>query len=122
MEFALEAIESPKGRHASAMENAEHALEHLCSVERRLDFPNEKGSIKAGSSNCLKKNSSAGAWKWKWEHKLEPENYFLLPENYYEAGFKRLISKYKYQPDYPRNSGDRSCLHRISRCAFVLPF
>ena len=54
MEFALEAIESPKGRHASAMENAEHALEHLCSVwsvERRLDFLNEKGSSKAGSGN-----------------------------------------------------------------------
>ena len=51
MEFALEAIESPKGRHASAMENAEHALEHLCSVERRLDLSNEKCSSKAGSSN-----------------------------------------------------------------------
>ena len=38
-DFALEAIESPEGRHASATENAEHALEHLRSLERRLDFP-----------------------------------------------------------------------------------
>ena len=51
VDFALEAIESPEGRHASATENAEHALEHLRSLERRLDFPNEKGSSKAGSSN-----------------------------------------------------------------------
>jgi hypothetical protein len=42
VDFALEAIESPKGRNASATENAEHALEHLCFVERRLDFSNEK--------------------------------------------------------------------------------
>ena len=35
----LWAIESPKGRHAPAVENAKYAVENLCSVECRLDFP-----------------------------------------------------------------------------------
>ena len=51
MKFALEAIESPRGGLAFAMENAEHALEHLCSSECRLYLPNDKCSSKAGSSN-----------------------------------------------------------------------
>jgi hypothetical protein len=51
VDFALEAIESPEGRHASATENAEHALEHLRSRSEGWIFPNEKCSSKAGSSN-----------------------------------------------------------------------
>ena len=38
VEFALQAIESPKGRHAFAMEHALCALEHLCSAEQRKAF------------------------------------------------------------------------------------
>lgn len=50
MDFAVEAIASPKGRHASTIENVEYALEHMCFLERRLDFSNENARAKPASS------------------------------------------------------------------------